>query len=150
MKLRQIKLPVVLSISVLIAATLFVSPSYGMDSPSSLSELVTLKRMEKESANYEAIARNDRPSLIEFYADWCASCQHFAPKLKAIRDRFPTEINWVMVDIDDVKWSDLMQQYGVVGVPYLALLDPDRKVRESWTGEVPPAVLESAIAQVLN
>jgi len=137
-------------LSFLALETAFVLPAHAMEYPESLSGLVALKGMQQQSKDYEIAMQNNRPSLIEFYADWCASCQHFAPKLKAIRDRFPTEINWVAIDIDDVRWNSLIREYRVVGVPHLALLNRDRAVRESWTGEVPEAVLESAIAEVLN
>lgn len=41
---------------------------------------------------------NNKPTVIEFYADWCESCKELAPKYRALEFQFKNEINFVTIN----------------------------------------------------
>lgn len=73
------------------------------------------------------ISRNDKPTLVDFYADWCVSCKHMEKKVfsqAAVQAKFKS-INTLKVDITETSDDEksLMTQYGVIGAPAILFLD---------------------------
>ena len=56
---------------------------------------------------------------------------------------YAEQLNFVVIDGNDARNSDLVQKFGVDGIPHLALISADRKLVGTLIGEVPEAVLES-------
>lgn len=108
---------------------------------SPISGLMVQKSLAQESMAYDEAMANSKPTLIEFYADWCTTCQSFAPTLQAVHERLGDNVNFVMLDIDDPQWREPIQQFQATGVPHLTLLDSDHSLVETWIGQVPKAIL---------
>jgi thiol:disulfide interchange protein len=43
------------------------------------SPVTTLASLAEQSTPLEIATNNDKPTLMEFYADWCTSCQEIWP-----------------------------------------------------------------------
>lgn len=125
-------------------------PANAVNYSSRLTGLFTLKTMEKTSVDYNSAIANHKPSLIEFYAEWCPSCQKLAPTLQTIHKTYQDEINLVMINIDDVQWKEQIQQYHVMGIPHLVLLDKNHEIFNSWVGFIPEKILNNAVLQMLD
>ena len=97
----------------------------------------------------EALA-NGKPTLIEFYADWCSSCQAFAPTLQTVHETLGHEVNFVMLNIDDPQWKEPIQTYQATGVPQLTLLNEDESLAETWVGKVPESYLLTQLKSRLS
>ncbi len=90
-----------------------------------------------------------RPVLMLFTTTWCPSCRQEVPHYKAIYERYrPLGLEMVNIDIQETKekvarfadhnalpypilldeTGEVAQAYGVVGVPFTALLDRDGRV----------------------
>lgn len=131
-------------------ATVFLTrPQTSVTSLSPVSGLVTLKATAQSAMLYEVAIANQRPTLIEFYADWCTTCQAMAPTLQELHRQFGADINFVMLNIDDPQWREPVQQFQVNGVPHLTLLQSDQTVFDTFTGKVPHRVLVNRLTKLL-
>lgn len=119
-------------------------------SPSSPVGLIALRDMAQQSVPYESALSNEKPSLLEFYADWCTSCQSLAPSLAKFHEQYGSQVNFVMLNVDDPKWTQQMQEYQVVGVPQFFFMGSDRKVIKTLVGRVPEAILAQLFERLVN
>lgn len=97
----------------------------------------------------EALA-NDKPTMIEFYADWCTSCQSMAADNLSLEKEYGDRLNFVMLNIDNTKWLPEVTKYRVDGIPRFIFLDRANKAIGDTTGAIPRAIMatniEAAIA----
>ena len=108
---------------------------------SSLTGLASMKTMAKETLTYDEALANGKPTLIEFYADWCTTCQSLAPTLKSLHQQYSDRINFVMINIDQPQWTPQLQEYQVSGVPQINLLDSEHIIVGTFVGLLPKKVL---------
>ena len=136
----------ILIIPLFLLATIFVT--HGDVSPNTgipLTGLATMRSMAKKSIPYEIAMNNHKPSLIEFYADWCTTCQSLAPTLKKLHQQYGENINFVMLNIDNPIWSKVIKTYRASSVPYLVFLTPEKEVKEVLVGKPPERLIEQII-----
>lgn len=129
-----------------IAAVVLTRPT-AASTPSALTGLMALKAAAQEAVPYEEAMNNPQPTVIEFYADWCTTCQAMAPTLDVLRQRNPG-VNFVMLNIDDPQWRQQVQQFQVNGVPHLALLNSDRSLAGNLVGRAPLQPLMERVANL--
>lgn len=73
-----------------------------------------------DAQNFAAsVIENQRPVLVDFYADWCGPCKAQAPILEAFSGDYEGKIDFVKVDVD--KNAELSKQYGVRSIPTLVI-----------------------------
>lgn len=123
-----------------------VTPVQGI---SPVAGLLTLKASAQTAMPYGGAISNHQPTLIEFYADWCTTCQGLAPTLAALHQQYGPALNFVMLNIDDPQWRDQIERYGVTGVPHVVLQDGQGTIRETFIGNVPRSVLAQRIQALL-
>jgi thiol-disulfide isomerase/thioredoxin len=119
-------------------------------SPSSLVGLASLQEMAQQSVPYESALNNGKPTLIEFYADWCTSCQSLAPSISKFHEEYGSQVNFVMLNVDDPQWRQQVQQYEVKGVPQFFFIKSDRKIVKTLVGRVPEPILTQLFEQLVN
>lgn len=132
-----------------IALALSISLSPGTAFAASLSPvkgLMALKAMAQQSLPYDVAIANARPTVLEFYADWCSSCQSMAPVMMELHGHYGDRINFVMVNIDDAQAAAAVKQYAVTGIPHLLTLASNGEIMEQFVGRVPGKLLDQAIA----
>lgn len=64
--------------------------------------------------------------ILDFYADWCGPCQMLKPIMEEFKKAHP-EIKVTEVNID--KEEELIEKYGVVGIPCLVVLKDGKEVK---------------------
>ncbi len=101
----------------------------------------SLSNMAEESVPLNKAITNGKPTLVEFYANWCTSCQSMAGDLQLLKDEYQQDVNFVMLNVDNNKWLPEMLHYHVDGIPHFAFLDKAGKDAGTAIGEVPRAVL---------
>ncbi len=143
-------LAIALGLVVAIATVCLTHSATSLPSFSPLSGLMILKATAQDAIPYEVAIANPKPTLIEFYADWCTTCQALASTLQSVHHQFGDRVNFVMLDIDDPQWQAQVQQFRVSGVPHLALLNSDQTVAEIFVGQVPEQVLSNRVAKLLE
>lgn len=74
---------------------------------------------EKMKGKFQDIISQDKPVLVDFYADWCGPCQMMAPVLKEVASELGDQVSIIKVDVD--KNQPIAQQFGVRSIPTLIL-----------------------------
>ena len=116
-------LKVLLLISALVlAVSLFLVRNGGsIESP--------LDQLARRSLAPEVALSNGRPTILEFYADWCEVCREMAPAMLEVEQRHSADLDVVLVNIDNPRWLDLTDRYDVTGIPQLNLFSADGTMR---------------------
>lgn len=65
---------------------------------------------------FDSIILGEKPTLVDFYADWCGPCRMVAPTVEEISAE-RTDINVVKVNVDNS--PELAIRYGVSSIPTL-------------------------------
>ena len=47
--------------------------------------------------------KNNKPTFLEFYAEWCEVCKEMAPQIPDLKDEYSKEINFVFLNGDNQK-----------------------------------------------
>lgn len=126
------------------ATLLLTRPTATPLSMTPLSGLMTLKSMAAQSMPYEQAIANQNPTLIEFYADWCTTCQSMSPTIDKLHTQYADQVNFVMLDIDDPQWATQISEFGASGVPQFTLVGANQTSLETWVGKVPGPIFENA------
>ena len=140
---------IALIVAFAIAALGLTRPVTGGTNVSPVAGLMTLKASAQTAMPYASAITNGKPTLIEFYADWCTTCQGMAPSLSALHQEFDPSINFVMLNIDDPQWRNQVEQFQVTGVPHLVLQAGDGTVAETFVGKVPKSILAESLQYLL-
>ncbi len=133
-----------------IAAFFLTRPVTMAQSASPVAGLMTLRASAQQAMPYEQAIANNQPTLIEFYADWCTTCQAMAPTLETVHHQFDAGLNLVMLNIADPQWRSQVQQFGVTGVPHIALIDRQGAIAETFVGKVPKSILTQRLQALLS
>ena len=145
---KQIKVIIILAI--LISINLCLIPqSYALNfQSSSLRGLAIMRAMARESIDYQEAISNKKPTVLEFYADWCTTCQGMSPVMNSLEREYAEKINLVMLNIDDPQWQEIIKKYHVTGVPQFTFLDRDRQTIDTLIGKVPKQIMVQIFEQI--
>ena len=82
-----------------------------------------LKSFGELSVDPEIAFTNNKPTFLEFYAEWCEVCKEMAPQVSAFKDEYEKDINFVFLNVDNQKWGHYIQKFEVNGIPQINLFD---------------------------
>ncbi len=129
-------------IVVLVAIALSVTIFIGLRTETAS---VSLNEMAETATPLDIALSNDKPTLVEFYANWCTTCQAMAPELEEIRQQYAQNTNFVMLNVDNSKWLPELVKYRVDGIPHFVFLDREGTEVGQTIGEVPKSVMAANI-----
>ena len=66
-------------------------------------------------------------TVVDFYADWCGPCKALVPILESVSQKVNAKI--CKVNVEDSR--ELAQQFGVRGIPFLAVMKDGKLVEQS-------------------
>ncbi|PZD73931.1 Thioredoxin [Acaryochloris thomasi RCC1774] len=129
---RLRNLLIALSAAVL-AVVLFFGVRGQTQSPS-LTALATA------SVPLDTALANGQPTLLEFYADWCTSCQAMAADMAALKQQYQ-EVNFVMLNVDNTKWLPEISRFGVDGIPHFVFINRSGEALANAIGQQPRTIM---------
>ena len=89
----------------------------------SFKENAILDQLAKNSLLPEKALLNGKPTVFEFYADWCEACKAMAPDMINAKKQNANKIDVVLLNVDNPRWRDLIEKYDVNGIPMLTFFD---------------------------
>lgn len=107
------------------------------------SGVASLEVQAKNSTSLEVALSNHKPTLTEFYANWCTTCQSMAKDLGEMKKKYGDSVNFVMLNVDNSKWLPEILRYRVDGIPHFVFLNQDGEAIAETIGEQPRPILEA-------
>ncbi|CAM8997086.1 unnamed protein product [Rhodiola kirilowii] len=98
---------------------------------------VSLKDLSAAALPYEEALSNGKPTVVEFYADWCEVCRELAPDVYKVEQQFKDRVNFVMLNVDNTRWEQELDEFGVEGIPHFAFLDKEGNEEGNVVGRLP-------------
>jgi thiol-disulfide isomerase/thioredoxin len=123
---------------VLVAIALSVSLFIGLRSQ---TNTVSLTALDENSTPLEVALSNGKPTLMEFYANWCTVCQAMAPDIAQLEEEYADKVNFVMLNVDNTKWLPEMLKYRVDGIPHFVFLNQTGDAIAQAIGEQPRTIM---------
>lgn len=95
---------------------------------------------------FQETISQDKPVLVDFFAEWCGPCKTQAPILEEVKERIGNDASIIKVDVD--KNPKAAARFGIRGVPTLIIF---RKGEIKWrqSGVFPANELERLLKENL-
>ncbi|MBW4553523.1 MAG: thioredoxin family protein [Aphanocapsa sp. GSE-SYN-MK-11-07L] len=131
---------------VLVAIALSVALVLGLRTQTSTASLGTLAA---NATPLEVAQTNNKPTLMEFYANWCTSCQAMAGDMTKLKQQYGDRVNFVMLNVDNTKWLPEVLNYRVDGIPHFVFLDPQGQELASAIGQQPLTLMSASLSNLV-
>jgi len=135
---------IILFVSAIALTTLLFIYRGGINSQGPLDTLA-----RQSLAPEEALA-NGRPTVFEFYADWCEACRQMAPSMLAIERQIENKVDIVLLNVDNNSWQDLIDEYEVSGIPQLNFFNAQGKLAGKAIGVQSEEKLNKFVTSLLS
>jgi len=127
---------VIVIISLILFKNLFFQPTY------------ILKSFGDSSIDPEIAFKNNKPTFLEFYAEWCEVCKEMAPKVSILKEEYEKDINFVFLNVDNQKWENYIRKFEVNGIPQVNLFDRKGNLKSTFIGKQEESRIRESIANL--
>ena len=107
-----------------------------------------LKSFGELSVDPEIAFKNNKPTFLEFYAEWCEVCKEMAPQVSALKDEYEKDINFVFLNVDNQKWGNYIDKFAVNGIPQVNLFDKKGNLISTFIGKQEESKIRDSIDQL--
>ena len=94
-----------------------------------------LKSFGELSVDPEIAFTNNKPTFLEFYAEWCEVCKEMAPQVSDLKNEYEKDINFVFLNVDNQKWGNYIRKFEVNGIPQINLFDREGTLLYTFIGK---------------
>ena len=122
------KILLVVIISIVITSMLFFKNLF-------FKSTYLLKSFGELSVDPEIAFTNNKPTFLEFYAEWCEVCKEMAPQVSTFKDEYEKDINFVFLNVDNQKWDNYIKKFAVNGIPQVNLFDKKGNLISTFIGK---------------
>ena len=92
------------------------------------------------------VLKNEKPVVVDYWAEWCGPCRMVAPVLEEIAAEHAGKIDVVKLNIDEN--PEVAQRYGILQIPTLNVFSGGQVVKQV-IGAKPKAALLRDLAEFL-
>lgn len=113
------------------------------------SQQPSLSSLAAQATPLDIALTNHKPTLMEFYANWCTTCQSMANDIQALEVQYADQVNFVMLNVDNSKWLPEISQFEVDGIPHFVFLNAAGEALASTIGQQPRSIMSDRIAALV-
>ena len=93
-------------------------------------------------AKFSEIIDDNKPVLVDFYADWCQPCKMVAPILEQVKRDLGNKVKIIKINVDNN--PAISAKYGIRSIPTLMLFK-NGKMKFSQAGVVPSEQIKNIV-----
>ena len=131
----------ILILSIVIASLLFFKNFF-------FKSTYLLKSFGELSVDPEIAFTNNKPTFLEFYAEWCEVCKEMAPQVSAFKGEYEKDINFVFLNVDNKKWDMYIRKFDVNGIPQINFFDGQGNLISTFVGKQEELTIRDSIDQL--
>ena len=109
-----------------------------------------LKKFGEFSIDPEIALTNNKPTFLEFYAEWCEVCKEMAPKVADIKEKYEKDINFVFLNVDNPKWEKYIRKFNVNGIPQVNFFDEYADLKLTFIGKQQEKTIKESLDNLNN
>ena len=95
-------------------------------------------------SKFQELISQDKPVLVDFFAEWCGPCKMQAPILEDLKKRVNDQATIIKIDVD--KNQGVEPNYGIRSVPTLMIFK-NGEIKWKQSGVFPAEELERLIKE---
>ncbi|MBH1960059.1 thioredoxin [Chryseobacterium sp. HSC-36S06] len=95
-------------------------------------------------SKFQELISQNKPVLVDFFAEWCGPCKMQAPILEDLKKRVNDQATIIKIDVD--KNQGVAAKYGIRSVPTLMIFK-NGEVKWKQSGVFPAEELERLIKE---
>jgi len=92
------------------------------------------------------VLQNDKPVIVDYWAEWCGPCRMVAPVLEEIANEYGDKIDVVKLNIDEN--PAVSQRYEIMAIPTMSVFKGGQVVKQI-VGAKPKSALLRELADYL-
>ena len=107
-----------------------------------------LKSFGELSVDPQVAFKNNKPTFLEFYAEWCEVCKEMAPKISVLKKEYEKDINFVFLNVDNQKWDNYISKFAVNGIPQVNIFDGQGNLVSTFIGKQEETKIRESLAYI--
>lgn len=97
--------------------------------------------------DFNELINSTKPTLVDFYADWCGPCQTLLPTIEKLSEEFKDSVEVRKVNVDTQR--ELAAKFGIKSIPALFFMKGN-KVIERANGALSESDLRNKLEALIS